>query len=221
MGRTGEAAVAFGEALAAAERVGMPGLASRIRARLQGEPPAGATVAQPARATESPSLHREGELWRVQLGLRSVRVRHSRGLELLARLMERPGEEIHVLALASDGGGALVEGSPGEVLDAQARREYQRRLSQLERALDEAEADHDLGRRAQLAAEHEALRAELSRALGLGGRARQTTSATERARVNAQRRLKDAVTRITEADAVLGTRLEAGLHTGTYCSFRP
>jgi hypothetical protein len=140
---------------------------------------------------------------------------------LLARLVERPGEELHVLALASDAGGALVEGDAGDLLDAQARREYRARLEELEAELAEAEAAHDLGHQARLGREREALERELSRAVGLGGRARPAASATERARVNVQRRLKDAVARVSEADRELGGWLGEALHTGTYCCFRP
>jgi hypothetical protein len=62
---------------------------------------------------------------------------------------------------------------------------------------------------------------ELSRAVGLGGRARPAASATERARVNVQRRLEDAVARVSEADAELRAGSAAGVHTGTSCCFRP
>jgi hypothetical protein len=167
------------------------------------------------------SMVREGDVWRVDAGQRSVRVRHSRGLELLARLVERPGEELHVLALASDTGTTVVEGDAGELLDPQARREYQARLGELEEELAEAAAGHDLGRKARLDREREALEGELARAVGLGGRARPAASASERARVNAQRRLKDALARIAEADPALGARLTRAVHTGTYCCFRP
>jgi hypothetical protein len=57
--------------------------------------------------------------------------------------------------------------------------------------------------------------------VGLGGRSRAAASATERARVNAQRRLKDAIARISDVDAALGARVGAAVHTGTYCCFRP
>jgi tetratricopeptide (TPR) repeat protein len=215
-GRPTEAEVAFEEALAGAEALGMPGLAVRSRARLNATP-----AVAPAPAAAALTLAREGDLWRVEVGARSVRVRHSRGMELLARLVERPGEELHVLALASDAGGALVEGEAGELLDAKARREYRTRLDELEAELAEAEEAHDLGRQARLQREREALEGELARAVGLGGRGRPAASATERARVNVQRRLKDAVARVAEADRELGAWLAGALHTGTYCCFRP
>jgi hypothetical protein len=215
-GRGAEAAARFTEALAGAEALGMPGLVTRARARLHTSP---APAAAPAAAALK--LIREGDVWRLEAGASSVRVRHSRGLELLARLVERPGEELHVLALASDAGGALVEGDAGELLDPQAVRAYKDRLRALEAELEEAEDAHDLGRKARLDREREALEGELSRAVGLGGRGRPAASATERARVNVQRRLKDAVARIAEADAALGAHLTTSVHTGTYCCFRP
>ena len=142
-------------------------------------------------------------------------------MELLARLVERPGEEIHVLTLASDGPGTLVEADAGDLLDPRARREYKARLDDLSLELDTAERDADLGRRARLTRERDALEAELARAVGLRGRARPAASASERARVNVQRRLKDALTRISDADADLGARLTRAIHTGTYCSYQP
>jgi hypothetical protein len=87
--------------------------------------------------------------------------------------------------------------------------------------LAEAESDANLGRIDALGRERIALELEISRALGLGGRARQTGSTTERARVNVQRRLKDAVERVAEASPELGTWLGRCVRTGTYCSFRP
>jgi hypothetical protein len=214
-GRNAEAAPHFSEALAGAEALGMPGLVARARARLHASP---APAAAPAAALK---LIREGEVWRLEAGGRSVRVRHSRGVELLARLVERPGEELHVLALASDSGGALVEGDAGELLDPQAVREYRDRLEELAVELEDATRAQDLGRKARLDREREALQGELSRAVGLGGRGRPAASATERARVNVQRRLKDAVARVAEVDAELGRHLIGSLHTGTYCCFRP
>jgi uncharacterized protein (UPF0335 family) len=85
----------------------------------------------------------------------------------------------------------------------------------------EAEARADLGRLEQLRREQSALEAEVKRALGLGGRTRQVGSTTERARVNAQRRLKDAIERVAESSPELSAWLGRCVRTGTYCSFHP
>jgi hypothetical protein len=139
-------------------------------------------------------------------------------MQMLARLAEQPGEEVHVLALAGPGP-SLPESHAGELLDERARRAYRQRIAEIDAALEQPPADG--GRIAPLVREREALAGELARATGLGGRARMAGSATERARVNVQRRLKDAIARVAEVEPELGQFLEQGVRTGTYCCFRP
>jgi hypothetical protein len=142
-------------------------------------------------------------------------------MQLLARLVEQPGEELHVLVLASDEGRALAETNAGDRLDEKALRAYRARLSEIGRELEDVRAMGDRGRAEHLDREREALEAEISGALGLGGKARKAGSIAERARINVQKRLKDALLRISEADAALGAELHRAVRTGTYCSFRP
>lgn len=90
--------------------------------------------------------HPRGDSWLVQYEGRSFMVRDMRGMQLLARLVERPGVEVHILALSGDDAQDAAESSAGEHLDAPTRDVYRRRLRELEQALDEAEADTDAGR---------------------------------------------------------------------------
>jgi hypothetical protein len=73
---------------------------------------------------------------------------------------------------------------------------------------------------ARLDEEVDALERELSRAVGLGKRARRSGAAAERARSNVQRRLRDAIDRIAANDPDLGNRLRSSITTGIYCVFR-
>jgi tetratricopeptide (TPR) repeat protein len=167
-------------------------------------------------------LEREGDVWRVRKGSTVVRVKHSRGMGILARLVQRPGDEVHVLTLGSDEPSASVaENDAGEMLDPRARQSYRERLADLEQEIAEAERHGDVGKLPKLQRERAALAEELRRALGLGGRVRRSGSATERARVNVQRRVKDAIARITELDPGLGRFFESAVSTGTFCRFRP
>jgi hypothetical protein len=162
-------------------------------------------------------LERAGDVWTIAHDGRIARVKDSRGMQMLARLAERPGEEIHVLALAGQGG-SLVETHAGELLDDRARQAYRRRIAEIDATL---ERGPDEPRLEPLRRERQALADELTRATGLGGRARLAGSATERARVNVQRRLKDAIARIAEVEPDLGRFLEGAVRTGTYCCFAP
>ena len=62
---------------------------------------------------------------------------------------------------------------------------------------------------------------ELSRALGLGGRSRHAGSIAERARLNVVRAVRSAMQRIAAANADLGAHLDATIHTGTVCAYKP
>jgi tetratricopeptide (TPR) repeat protein len=219
-GRVVDAGPHAERAAALASEIGLERLAERARA-LSTSAPKTSTAA--TKSVASFDLVREGDVWRVIHGDRSMRVRDSRGMQLLARLVERPGEEIHVLALATDdaGGGGLVETNAGDALDEKAKAAYRTKLTELVEDIAEAERNADRGRLEKLNRERAFLEQEIARAVGLGGRARKDGSATERARVNVQRRLKDAVARIGEADEAVGRYLDSAVRTGTFCCYRP
>jgi len=164
-------------------------------------------------------LERDGDGWRVALGEASLRIKDSRGVQMLARLVATPDEEVHVFELA--GVREPVDaGDAGEVFDEQARTEYRARVAELRTQLSEADEWNDLARAARIRGELEALETELARGAGLGGRLRRTNGAVERARVNVQKRLSDTVRRVAEQAPHLGTHLEARIRTGTYCCYR-
>jgi tetratricopeptide (TPR) repeat protein len=219
--RLPEARAAWKTAAVLAEKCGMVGLLTRAEARLAGVGAAPASLRREPTVPAKLLMVREGELYRLEHGARSARIRASRGAELLARLVDAPHQEIHVLALAADDNAPLTESNAGDTVDRAALRQYRARLVELEELVAEAERRGDAGRAESLGRERSALERELSRGLGLGGRARQAGSSTERARVNVQRRLKDALERVAEASPELGAWLGRSLRTGTYCSFNP
>jgi hypothetical protein len=213
--------------------LGMPALAvwtEALRARLVAGGgaislgPASQPV-EPARALASLravtfSLEREADVWRITHGARSFRLKHSRGLAMLAQLVERPGREVHALALGSDGDAGEL-GDAGGAIDVQAVRAYRERIEALRERERTAEtlADADAADRART--EIDQLAQHLSAALGLGGKERKAASAAERARVNAQRRIKDAIQRIAHEDPELGRYLSLCVRTGTFSMFQP
>src|SRR5205085_1103561 len=97
------------ESADAARALGMIGLLQMIGP--VADAGAGGVARDPAVHAGPPRMDREGELWRVEHGGKTARVKDSRGMRLLARLVERPGEEIHVLVLASEEATSLPESS--------------------------------------------------------------------------------------------------------------
>ncbi len=201
------------QALDIARQLDMPGLVARCEQRVASAPP-------PA-SIERFRLARDGEVWAVDSAEGRFHLKNSRGLEMLSRLIERAGEELHCLDLAGSDAGDADRGDAGELIDREARDAYRERLSDLREQLDEAEARADLGRAARARDEIEALTAELARGVGLGGKPRRAGSAAERARIAVQRRIRDAIKKIGEQAPRLGSYLDAAVKTGTYCSYRP
>jgi hypothetical protein len=202
----------------AAARLEMPALQRRVQL-LRARAGAAALVHSVPTSREGPRLQLEGETWSVLWGERSLRLKDSRGLRLLERLMREPGRELHVLELIGSAD-QRAAGDAGEVLDSQAIRVYRERAAELRQDIAAATADHDLARLTPMRAELEAIAEQLAQGVGLGGRARRAGAASERARVNVQRRLKDAIERIRSLDPELGAELERRVCTGTFCSYR-
>jgi hypothetical protein len=163
---------------------------------------------------------------------RCSRLRH------LARLLTRPGRELHTVDLEAAeaqaappptrgraAGGELAAradlGDAGELLDATAKAAYQARLEELRAELEEAEDFNDPARAAAARREMDAPVGELTRAVGLGGRDRRAASHAERARLNATRAIRAAIANLAAANPALGRHLEATVRTGRYCSYTP
>lgn len=211
-------------ARAVAERLDMPGLAARCRAARAGHTEATAPHVPPTSidvpATEELSISRDGALWVIRGRGTIARVRDSRGMQMLARLIGEPGCEVHAIDLDGDGGTA-DGGDAGEMLDPKAKAAYRKRLAELTQDLEEAEAWRDAERAERVRLEIDALARELSRAVGLGGRDRRVGAAAERARINVQRRIAYAIQQIKSSAPPLGEHLAARIRTGTCCIYDP
>lgn len=168
-------------------------------------------------------LTRDGEVWLCECEGRSFRLRDTRGVQMLARLVATPGNEMHSLDLMGAGKADQPRdaGDAGELLDERARQDYRRRIEALRSRLEDAEALQDAEAADAAREEIEQLGAELTRAFGLDGRPRRAGSVAERARVNVQRRLKHAVDRIAKMCPATGRHLEWAVRTGTFCTYRP
>ncbi|MEV0582865.1 hypothetical protein [Nonomuraea sp. NPDC050310] len=154
-------------------------------------------------------------------------VDNSVGLQHLAVLIANPGQEIHALDLTAlqtlrkPYGEAAAPMSVQPVLDQQAERAYKDRLRDLVAELDNHDPLNDAERAAVLRLEHDWLVAELAAATGLAGRARRFTDDGERARIAVGKAIRRALTRITEADHLIGEELRATVETGQRCCYRP
>jgi tetratricopeptide (TPR) repeat protein len=229
------------QALTTARLLGMATVAREIQA-LQAAQAVG-TVQVPAAGPEVTGsvFRREGEYWTVVYDGAVVRLKDTKGLRHLARLLTQPGREFHTADLeAADSQAArpgpsgqrnrreLGElavradlGDAGTLLDATAKAAYRARLGELQVELEEAEDSNDPVRAARARAERDFLVGELAQAVGLGGRDRRAASHAERARLNVTRAIRAAMANLTRANPSLGRHLSSTIRTGRYCSYTP
>jgi predicted ATPase len=198
--------------------------------------PLSAPVDGPRETVVVNSFLREGEFWSLGFSGRVVRLRDSKGLRDIARLLACSGREVAAVDLAASdraaaagrsAGWALAEpgfgreGDAGPLLDAEARQQYRHRLATLEGEIADAEAANDPARAARARQEREFLLAELSAAVGLGGRRRAALDPAERARKAVTGRIRDAINRIEGVHAELGRHLRRSIRTGAFCVYDP
>jgi hypothetical protein len=192
-------------------------LAAAIGVRRPGRDPAAPAASSPGASAE---IVRDGDLWILSTPLGNARLPDSTGIAQLARLLRSPRTELTAVEL-SGRSQAPVGSDLGPAIDARAKREYRRRMHELQAEVDDAEAAHDPVRAEQAQVEREALLRELKRAVGIGGRDRPTGSDAERARVNVARSLRRTITSIARQAPVLGAHLDQSVRTGRYCLYLP
>jgi hypothetical protein len=186
------------------------------------EPAIAPAVTTAAAAGLDPSLVRQGDSWTVSWQGVSVQVRHAKGIGDLAALLEVPGRDVHVRELEGGARPAVGGSRGGPALDGTALAQYRRRLRDLEADLEEADRFADAGRAARLSAERDALVAELTRAVGTGGRVRRAGSdPDERQRKAVSARVKASIERIEAMHPPLGRHLRASIRTGFWCAYEP
>ncbi len=196
-------------AIDAAERHGMTARAARWRSQAA------------SRDVAAVTMTRRGTRWHVAVDERSVEVGHSTGMSYLATLVERAGQEIPCIELASRSALTLT-GVPAEpLLDPQAIAAYRQHITSLQEDIDEADACADLERAATKRVELDRYLEELTKATGLGGRSRHFHDDAERARVAVSKAIKRAIAHLEAADPHIADELRARVVTGMRCVFRP
>jgi hypothetical protein len=175
------------------------------------------------------SVVKEGEFWTIAWNRKTVRMKASKGVRLLAALIEHPGRQFHVLDLEGyerkDEPGESdilsVSSNGGPILDDRAKNSYKARLRDLRDELEEAQSFNDIFRASKIKSEMAILTKELSRAFGLHGESRLAISDAERARVRVTLAVKGAIAKISKYNPPVGWHLTSSVRTGSFCVYLP
>lgn len=229
-GRVDEARGLYEEAIRIGTRMQAPAIITLCQQRL-GDVGAASRASAAAAPSRDPSvrtasaprieLAREGEVWRLTSSFGpDMLLKDGKGLHYLDMLLSRPGSPMHVAQL-TELHETETPSDAGPRLDATAKETYRKRIEDLRDVIDEARRNNDPSRADRAEREMEAIGQELASAMGLGGRDRKVGSHIERARINVQRRLRDAIQRIAASDPALGRYLTATIKTGVFCVYEP
>ena len=176
------------------------------------------------------TLARDGDWWTAGCGDTRVRLRDTKGMRYLADVVGHPGVERHAMDLvdlvegvapADTGIDRRKLGDAGELLDAESRTLYRRRVVELRDDVEDALDAGDDERAAKLQSELDALIAQLAQAFGLSGRERKASNAAEKARLNVTRALRAAIAKLEEALPGPGAVLDRRVRTGMFCAYEP
>jgi hypothetical protein len=190
-------------------------------------------------------FRKEGQYWTISFEGHTFRLRHSKGLQYLGFLLAHAGQEFHAHEILSGVDGKtvmpgqavaskmreqhLVEdglkvsslGDAGPLLDGQAIKEYRNKLQELGEELEEARDFNDLARAEALEDKIEAIKKELTAAIGLKGRIRKGADPNERARKTLSKAVGRALVHIQKYDLDLWRHLQKALDLGLTSSYNP
>jgi hypothetical protein len=190
----------------------------------------GATIDAPTGGTRGAApaahgvFHCDADMRTVGFGTSVVVVRDLKGLRYVERLLAEPGREFHAADLVRLETGAdltvpVDRGVP--MLDEAAKDAYRRRLADVDEDIAAARADNDVGRAELAERDREYLVAELTRAVGLGGRDRTSIDGAERARGSVTRSIRYALDRLSTSSPEVASHLRQHVQTGTFCRYEP
>lgn len=175
------------------------------------------SATEPA-APVGPRLLADDEGWTLGWQHETARLAPSKGLTDLARLIARPDHEFHAMELM---GANVKQSAVDDSVDPEARKQYEQRLRDLQVEIDDATADNDRTRVERAQNEFDLIVEELSKAFGLGGRARTTGGSAEKARSAVTWRVRAAIKKIDQSLPGMARHLRVSVKTGTWCSYQP
>ncbi len=168
-------------------------------------------------------FRRVNQVWVLKFDGKTVLMREAHGLRYIARLLAEPDRDLwasHLLAAVMGIDPRVTAGASEQVADNTAIAAYRKGYIELQEELEEAREMNDLGRIEVIQTKMDALATELSRVVGLGGKARERSSID-----NVRKRVSMAVTRAIDSiraeHQVLGKHLDGFISPGTVFRYAP
>jgi TolB-like protein len=160
---------------------------------------------------------KEMATWKISFEGSTVLTPELKGFYDIQKMLGRPHEIYHCAELM----GSAKDDSGEKLIDEKARRQYQKKILDLQSEMEESEHLSDFMRLETLQEEYDQLIEHLSGSLNLRGRIRETGGTVEKARSAVTWRIRNAIARIEQYHPTLGAHLSNAVKTGTLCSYKP
>lgn len=160
---------------------------------------------------------KENSAWKLSFDGYMVQVPEAKGFYDIRKMLVQPRQLFHCAELM----GSSLEGTGEKLIDEKARKQYQKKILDLQSEIEEAESYSDYARLENLQEQYDKLIEHLSSSLNLKGSARETGGPVEKARSAVTWRIRNAIARIEQYHPILGAHLSNAIKTGTACSYKP
>lgn len=160
---------------------------------------------------------KETAAWKFSFDGCTVQVPEMKGFYDIRKMLQQPSQVFHCAELM----GSVLNSKGEKLIDEKARRQYQKKILELQAEIEEAERLSDFTGIETLQGEYDRLIDHLSSSLNLNGRTRETASTVERARSAVTWRIRNAIARIEPHHPMLGAHLSNAVKTGMLCSYKP
>ncbi len=160
---------------------------------------------------------KKDNVWTFTYLKKTVQLTDAKGFGDIARLLENPGKQFHCNELI---GGGIVEHQT-EVFDEKAKREYQRKILELQEDIRSAEENNDSGQLTLFQHEYEQLLHHLESSLDLRGKKRYFQRSNDKARSAVTQRIKGSIKKFEKTHPELYKHLRLSVKTGNFCSYEP
>jgi len=172
---------------------------------------------QPPSSNVESYFLREGSGWKLSFENSTVQLPEVKGFYDIQKMLSQPRQLFHCAELM----GNVVTERGEKLFDATAKKQYEKKIAELQADIREAEQRNDFSQTEKLQEEYDKLIEYLSQSLGIRGKVRESNNPVEKARSAVTWRIRSAIARIESQHPRLGAHLSNAIKTGSFCSYQP
>jgi TolB-like protein len=155
--------------------------------------------------------------WKLSFENSAIQLPEIKGFYDIQKMLSQPRQLFHCAELM----GNVVSEKGEKLFDTKAKKQYEKKIVELQADIREAEQRSDFSQLEKLQDEYDKLIEYLSQSLGIRGKVRESNNPVEKARSAVTWRIRSAIAKIESCHPQLGAHLSNAIKTGSFCSYQP